>query len=92
MWDWFNVDLWTRRMSPHVLSRTRALAPVAAVLGVALALGAGLPVAQAVDPLPQIEGAGSARDPYQIDSAADLRTVADAINDDPAGYGERPTG
>lgn len=74
-------------MPPHVLSRTRALAPVAAALGVALAFGAGLPAAQAVDPLPQIEGDGSARDPYQIDSADDLRTVADAINGDPGGYG-----
>ncbi|WP_129783356.1 DUF2341 domain-containing protein [Promicromonospora panici] len=74
-------------MSPHVLSRTRALAPVAAALGLALAFGAGLPAAQAVDPLPHIEGDGSARDPYQIDSADDLRTVADAINGDPAGYG-----
>ncbi|MBF8184562.1 DUF2341 domain-containing protein [Nonomuraea sp. K274] len=74
-------------MPSHVLLRTRALAPVAAVLGVVLALGVGLPAAQAADPLPGIDGGGTPRDPYQIDSADDLRTVAGAINGDPGGYG-----
>lgn len=69
------------------LPRARLLAPVAAVLGVALALGSGLPVAQAADPLPGIEGDGSPRDPYQIDTADDLRAVAGAINGNPGAYG-----
>ncbi|GAA4701953.1 hypothetical protein APR04_000319 [Promicromonospora umidemergens] len=79
-------------MPRHVLVRPRLLAPVAATLGVALALGSGLPAAQAADPLPGIEGEGAPRDPYQIDSADDLRTVAGAINGDPGAYGGRPTG
>jgi predicted phosphodiesterase len=70
-----------------VLVRPRLLAPVAAALGVALALGSGLPAAQAADPLPGIDGEGSPRDPYQINSADDLRTVAAAINGDPGAYG-----
>ncbi|MEV4571338.1 DUF2341 domain-containing protein [Nonomuraea sp. NPDC049419] len=75
-------------MQSHVLSRTRALARVTAVLGAVLTIGAGLPaVAHAADPLPGIDGGGTPRDPYQIDTADDLRTVAGAINGDPGGYG-----
>ncbi|MEU6717002.1 hypothetical protein ABZ897_36540 [Nonomuraea sp. NPDC046802] len=78
-------------MQPHVLSRTHALARVTAVLGVVLALGAGVP-AHAADPLPGIEGGGTPRDPYQIDSADDLRAVANAINGTRAATAVRPTG
>ncbi|MEV0828496.1 DUF2341 domain-containing protein [Nonomuraea rubra] len=74
-------------MRSHVLSRTRALARATAALGAVLVLGAGMPAAHAADPLPGIDGAGTPRDPYQIDSADDLRTVAGAINGDPGGYG-----
>ncbi|RBQ18332.1 hypothetical protein DP939_20925 [Spongiactinospora rosea] len=74
-------------MHSHVLSRTRALARVAAALGVVAALGTGVPAAHAADPLPGIDGGGTPRDPYQIDSADDLRTVAGAINGNPGGLG-----
>ncbi|TDE29540.1 DUF2341 domain-containing protein [Nonomuraea mesophila] len=80
-------------MPSHVLLRTHTLARVTAVLAVVLtvvlafALGAGAPAAHAAEPLPGIDGAGTPRDPYQIDSADDLRTVAAAINGDPRGHG-----
>ncbi|MEV0611954.1 DUF2341 domain-containing protein [Nonomuraea sp. NPDC050404] len=74
-------------MPSHVLSRTRALARITAALGAILILGTGLPAARAAVPLPGIDGDGTPRDPYQIDSPDDLRAIAGAINGDPNAYG-----
>jgi len=41
------------------------------------------------EPLPGIDGEGTADSPFQLRSAADLTTVADAINTDNAQYGDK---
>lgn len=58
---------------------------VAALAGALIATGGVAPAAIAAE-LAGIAGEGTARAPYQIGSADDLRTVAAAINADPGAY------
>ncbi|GGI09160.1 DUF2341 domain-containing protein [Isoptericola cucumis] len=73
------------RPSPHGGGRTTSV--VATVLGAVLAVGGIVPAAHAADPIPGLDGTGSARDPYQIGTGDDLRAAAAALNDDPGAYG-----
>ncbi|WP_127818430.1 metallophosphoesterase [Microbacterium sp. CPCC 204701] len=69
----------------HVRSRwlTRILS---AAVGGALIAAGGLAPTAAVAALPGLDGDGTTRAPYQIDSADDLRVAASAINADPGSY------